>query len=184
MAAPGSDPIVGFYRGGRDSAGRTLTGIVAWDDDRLEAVHDYIQWVFPTRQPSGVNPDAPLINEGTAGAFEADPALRDALLQALDRMLTFYGLRRLHDAACPEHGRRAGTRIEIDDARFLGRARTWLHPGNHNHLRLTRILQSLSALGLADEARALQRCLLADVAEGPGAGLVTQRTLQFWKAAV
>lgn len=184
MAAPGSDPVVRFYRGGRDAAGRTLAEILGWDDGGLEAVHDYIQWVFPTRQPSGVNPDAPLITDGTAGAFEADPALRDALLRALDRMLAFYGLRRLHGAACPDHRRRAGTRIEMDAARFLERAGTWLYPGNHNHLRLTRIMQSLSALGLPDEARALRHCLLADVAEGPGAGLVTQRTLQFWKTAV
>jgi opioid growth factor receptor-like protein len=172
MMTPGSDPIVSFYRGGRDSAGRTLAEILAWDDDRLEAVHDYIQWVFPTRQPSGVNPDAPLVSDRTAEAFATDPALRDALLRALDRMLTFYGCRR------------NGARIEMDPARFLERARTWLRPGNHNHLRLTRIMQSLSALGLPDEARGLQRCLLEDVADGPGGGLVTGRTRQFWKTAV
>ena len=62
MAAPGSDRLVNFHRGGRDSEGRTLPGILAWDDDRLEAVHDYIQWVFPTRRPSGVNAAAPLVS--------------------------------------------------------------------------------------------------------------------------
>ena len=53
-----TDPVVSFYAGGRDSQGRTLAEILAWGDDELEAVHDYIQWMFPTSRPSGVNPDA------------------------------------------------------------------------------------------------------------------------------
>ena len=176
MTGPSSDRVVGFYRGGRDEAGRTLSNILSWDDDRLEAVHDYIQWVFPTRRPSGVNAAAPLVTQSTVEAFASDPALRGGLRRALDRLLAFYGLRRL-DAGD------AG-RIEIDPARFETRRRVWLHPGNHNHLRLTRIMQSLSELGLPEEAGALQRCLLEDVAPGPGEGLVTGRTLEFWRAAV
>ena len=176
MTGPSSDRVVGFYRGGRDEDGRTLSNILSWDDDRLEAVHDYIQWVFPTRRPSGVNAAAPLVTQSTVEAFASDPALRGGLRRALDRLLAFYGLRRL-DAGD------AG-RIEIDPARFETRRRVWLHPGNHNHLRLTRIMQSLSELGLPEEAGALQRCLLEDVAPGPGAGLVTRRTLEFWRAAV
>src|SRR5207248_5177716 len=124
--------IVSFYSGGTDAAGRTLAGILAWDDDRLEAVHDYIQWVFPTRQPSGVNPFAPLITEATVAAFGQDATLRDRLREALDRMLAFYGLAW------------SGNRIEIDRGRFPARSRVWLQPGNHNHLRLTRILDSLA----------------------------------------
>jgi hypothetical protein len=59
----------------------------------------------------------------------------------------------------------------------------WLHPNNHNHLRLTRIMDSLSALGLPEEARALRRCLVTDVYEGPGREQVTPRTYMFWLAA-
>lgn len=169
MAANESDPIVAFYSGGRDAAGRTLGEILAWNDDRLEAVHDYIQWLFPTSRPSGVNPFAPLVTEGTVRAFSADKLLRARLRQALDRMLAFYGLMR-RDA-----------RIEIDPARFPVRARLWLHAGNHNHLRLTRIMDSVSALGLPDDARALKRCLLEDVCAGPGAGRVSERTVEFWR---
>ena len=166
-----ADLVVEFYSGGRDAAGRTLEQILAWDDERLEAVHDYIQWLFPTVQPSGVNPRAPLITPETVRAFAADATLRGRLGHALDRMLAFYGLRR--------HARR----IDIDTARFPARARTWLTPGNHNHLRLTRIMDSLSALGLREDARALQRCLLDDVCAGPGAGRVTVRTMEFWRLA-
>jgi hypothetical protein len=172
----GSDPIVGFYSGARDAEGRTLEEVLSWDDNRLEAVHDYIQWVFPTRQPSGVNPDAPLIDDGTVRAFADAPVLREGLLRALDRMLAFYGLRRTATAD-------GAHRVDIDRSRFRDRATIWLHPGNHNHLRLTRIMESLSTLGLRAEAAALQRCLTEDVS-GEAGDRITTRTLQFWQRAV
>jgi hypothetical protein len=170
MTDVGSDRIVMFYSGGRDAGGRTLAEILAWSDERLERVHDYVQWVFPTRQPSGVNPFAPLVTEATVRAFAADPSLGDRLRASLDRMLAFYGLRR------------SGGRIEIDGPRFAARSVNWLHPGNHNHLRLTRIIDSLASLGLADDAAALRRCLVEDVAPR-ASGRITARTLEFWRRA-
>ncbi len=166
------DRVVSFYSGGVDHRGRTLMQILAWTDDELETVHDYIQWIFPTVAPSPVNPAAPLVTAGTRAAFSASPELRTALRRSLDRMLAFYGLR--HNDA----------RIEIDETHFGERSPDWLRPGNHNHLRLTRIMQSLAALGLEAEARALQRCLLTDVYEGPGHRRIARDTLEFWNAAV
>lgn len=171
------DRVVSFYSGGVDNRGRTLAGILAWPDDQLEAVHDYIQWMFPTVAPSGVNPSAPLVTDRTIAACAASPELRHALRRSLDRMLSFYGLRRDTDPS-------GAVRIRIDRPHFDDRAREWLRPGNHNHLRLTRIMQSLSALGLAAEARALQRCLVTDVYEGPGRNRITDDTVGFWMAAV
>jgi Opioid growth factor receptor (OGFr) conserved region len=166
------DAIVQFYRGGRDSEGRTLDEILAWDDGRLEAVHDYIQWMFPSRQPSAVNPFAALVTSDTVRAFGRGAGLRERLGRAFTRMLRFYGLRS-----------RDG-RVEIDEATFAARSRVWLTPGNHNHLRLTRIMDSLSTLGLRDEAIALQRCLIEDVCGGPGKGCVSPRTIEFWSRAI
>lgn len=166
------DPVVAFYSGGRDAEGRTVEQILEWNDDLLEGVHDYIQWIFPTRQPSGVNPSAPLVTDETVRMFREDAALPDRLRRALDRMLAFYGLRRTN------------TRIEIDASRFLSRARVWVRPGNHNHLRLTRIMESLATLGLKNDAQALQRCLLEDVCCAPGGDAITQRTREFWRTAL
>lgn len=166
--AANRDAIVSFYSGGPDTAGRTLAAILAWDDERLETVHDYIQWLFPTRQPSGVNPFAPLVTGATIAAFEHDPGLRDRLRDAFERMLVFYGLTHRAD------------RVATDPSRFPARSRVWLNPGNHNHLRLTRILESVATLGLREEATALQRCLLEDIAIGH-ADSVSPRTLSFWR---
>jgi hypothetical protein len=171
------DAIVVFYSGGADADGRTLREILGWSDTTLEGVHDYIQWVFPTRQPSAVNPSAPLVTADTVRAFAADADLRAALLDAFTRMLGFYGLRRVA-------GDDGGVRVEIDDARFAERAERWLRPNNHNHLRLTRIMQSLATLGRAEDAKALQRCLVHDIGEGPTADRVSADTLRFWRTAL
>jgi hypothetical protein len=164
------DAVVDFFAGGRDHRGRSLDGILTWDDDDLESVHDYIQWLFPTRQPSAVNPFAPLVTDATVTAFLSDATLRERLRRAFERMLRFYGLRE-NDGP-----------IEPDPERFAARSPVWLHPGNHNHLRLTRIMESLATLGLQREARALQRCLVDHVA--PASGRVSRATLDFWKRAV
>jgi hypothetical protein len=166
------DAIVEFYSGGRDYEGRTLDAILGWDDDRLEMIHDYIQWVFPLRQPSAVNPFAPLVTDETVRAFDRDPALRERLERAYERMLRFYGL-------LVREGR-----VEIDERTFPSRSQVWLTPGNHNHLRLTRIMQCLSALGLRANARALQRCLIDEICTGPGRGRISARTIEFWRRAI
>jgi hypothetical protein len=172
-----TDRIVSFYSGGTDDSGRTLDTILGWPDERLESVHDYIQWAFPTAVPSGVNPFAPLVTAETASAFEQSPHLRDRLRQSLDRMLAFYGLQRTVAGS-------GEVAITIDNSRFTGRAAGWLRPGNHNHLRLTRIMQCLGTLGLREEARALQRCLVDEIHEGPGRGRITRETLAFWRDAL
>ena len=166
------DAILEFYSGGQDHEGRTLDEILGWNDDRLEMVHDYIQWVFPSSQRSAVNPFAPLVTDETVRAFDRDPALRGRLEHAFDRMLRFYGLRMRDE------------RVGIDEPAFSSRSRVWLTPGNHNHLRLTRIMQCLSTLGLRANALALQRCLIDEVCAGPGRGRVSARTIEFWRRAV
>jgi hypothetical protein len=149
--------ILGFYRGGRDDRGRRLEEILAWSGPRLEAVHDYIQWVFPLREPSGANPAAPVLTDEEVAAFAADPELRARLRGAYERMLRFYGLR-------PPG------------------PKPWLTPGNHNFLRLTRMLRSLRALGLEAEARELFAELAALYREH--GTVIGARTFEFWSRAV
>src|SRR6185437_16980358 len=69
-------PILAFYRGGCDDRRRRLAEILAWSDARLEAVHDYIQWIFPLPEASGANPSAPVLSQADIAAFGADPGLR------------------------------------------------------------------------------------------------------------
>ena len=102
---------------GRDGAGRRLADVLAFDDIRIEGVHDFIQWCFPLREASRAVPGAPVLTAAEAEAIRADPRARAGLAAARDRLQRFYG--------------------ETD---------FWLCPYDHNHLRITRILTALREL--------------------------------------
>jgi opioid growth factor receptor-like protein len=174
MTAGGPDPLLRFYRlEGADARSRTLPDIWSWDAARLEGVHDFIQWLFPLPEPSAFNPQAPILTEQAVEAFRADGHLRQRLLRSLTTMLGFYGL-------TLASGPGGAPRI-APAADFAARSRDWLHAGNHNHLRLTRILGSLRLLGLEEHARALYACLAGIARDHPHA--VSAATLAYWRQA-
>jgi hypothetical protein len=147
----GGRRIVAFYEGsGRDDRGRSLEDVLRFDDGALEYTHDFIQWLFPLRDRSGANPTAPRLDDPTVAAFRARPELRAALRRSYDRMLAFY---------------------KADPG--------WITPGNHNHLRLTRMILSLRTLGLDAEAQELFRF----ITEASARGGVTNETLRYWREA-
>jgi hypothetical protein len=167
---PQAHPLVAFYRdGATDDRGRTLAAILAWPDDALEDVHDFIQWLFPLPEPSGANPSAPILDPGVIDAFRSTPVMRERLRHALDRMLAFYGL--AWDQQSP-------VLVVLRASDFQHRAGNWLHPMNHNHLRLTRILRSTLLLGLEAESKALFDTLNAVYREFPTR--ISARTHAFW----
>src|ERR1700722_17615388 len=136
--------LLDFYRGqGTDTEGRSLKDILAWSDDEFEAVHDFVQWLFPLPEPSNYNPDAPILSDEDIAAFGAEPLLRANLLESFGRFLAFLGLYQSAD----------GTGLE--GANFAARSPdAWAYM-NHNWLRITRVLRSLRLLGVEDRARGL-----------------------------
>lgn len=128
-------PVVAFLQGeGRDAAGRTLFDVLAMDNAALEHSHDFIQWLFPLREPSRAVPDAPVLTDDEVEAIRDSPMAQIALTAATDRMGAFY--RMTHD---------------------------WLMPNDHNHLRITRIIRSLRLLVGDDPADAFKAAILARV---------------------
>jgi hypothetical protein len=169
-----SDPIVSFYLGrSRDNKDRRLEDIWAWDIHKLEGTHDYIQWLFPLRKRSQFNPKAPTLTSVTIEAFRNNDELKRRLRISLDVMLKFYGL----ESTVGKDGI-----IEISKAPdFDDRSLEWLTTGNHNFLRVTRILKSLQILGLSDWSHALFMCL--NEIYGEYSNEIGERTLSFWKSA-
>ncbi len=162
--------ILDFYDGkGTDNRTRTLGDILAWDDARLESVHDYIQWLFPLPEPSAFNPDAPSLTAADIAAFRADATAQRNLLAAFRRMLRFYGFA-LDDTVHPS-------------ADHATRTANWLHTGNHNLLRVTRILRCLTLLGLHAQASAFLTALEA-LQAGGASRVIGTRTADFWRRAV
>jgi hypothetical protein len=169
-----SDSVVDFYCGVTgDHRGRSREEILSWSDDRLEAVHDFIQWLFPLPEASPVNPYAPLLTRETISAFHTRPELRASLRESLERMLRFYGLELRDDP------------LEVIPAEnFRDRAADWLDPGNHNHLRITRILKCCALTGLDAEARAFLETLEAIFRTKEFRTRITKETLLYWYGAV
>ena len=165
--------IVAFYAGsGTDHRGRSLTEIQSWPDFRLEQVHDYIQWLFPLPERSGFNPAAPVLSRQDIAAFRSRPELQDRLLDSFRAMLRFYGFR-LQEGEPPAVVPSPDHEVRIAE---------WLTPGNHNFLRMTRILRSMTLLGRESEARALLACL-HEVYENQGKRIIGPETLRYWISA-
>ena len=167
-------PLVAFYRGdGRDHRGRLLSHIRQYAFVDLERHHDYIQWLFPLPEPSGANADAPLLSKDDMAAFASDDSLRKALLQSFELMLDFYGLALVATGA---------TVTVVRSQHFHGRTAQWLTPGNHNFLRISRILRSLTMLGLGVYATAFLKSLEGIYAET--ASTIGDTTMGYWRRAV
>ena len=166
------NPLLAFHYGSHpDHRDRTLAEILKQDDFWLEVTHDYIQWLFPLREMSRVNLHAPLVDNKTAAAFRGDELLRSHLLASYQRMLAFFGLRRLPDGEV------------VKSPAWDERKREWFTHDSHNSLRITRMLKSLALLGLEEEARAFQRAL-AGLCASEKDCQVNKTSQAFWREAV
>jgi hypothetical protein len=166
-------PLIEFYAGrGTDFAGRRLDDIWRMSLDDLEYNHDYIQWLFPLRERSGVQPDVPVLDDTVIAAFAA-PELHARLMRSAQLMAEFYGL---------EVVERDGTTVIRRSGLFADRSRSWLTRGNHNFLRLTRIMKSLATLGHAAVAAAWLDTLESIYAEHPE--VIGATTLRYWQSAI
>lgn len=165
--------VLDFLRGtGRDDRGRRLSDIWALDDAQLESSHDFIQWIFPLDAPSAAVPGSPVLAPAEIEEIRRDPALRAGMRRSLDRMLAFYGLS--WDAE----------RAAIGLSPFFAqRAGAWISPGNHNFLRISRILRSLVLAGEIDAAGALFVCL-EGLYRGPYRLAIGPQSFAHWAAAL
>jgi len=158
---------VEFYRSkiGNDE-GYKIDEIIASKDHRLEADHSYIQWLFPLTEPSNFNPDAPLLDAEQIQLFKSDPALREKMLEAFYRMLKFWGFAVAYNGKLVK----------------LRKNSSWVFSGDHNYLRITRVLKCLTILGFAEEASLFYNALL-DLAKYCN-GEISENNLQYWKEAM
>jgi hypothetical protein len=166
-------PLVAFYAGhGSDFAGRQLDDIWRMSHDDLEFTHDYIQWLFPLRERSSVQPDVPVVDDTVVEAFRA-PELRERLLESARVMASFYGLRIVES----DGGIAVQRAPDFDERRAV-----WLNRGNHNFLRLTRIMKSLALLGRPALAKAWLDALVS-IYQDFGSS-ISPDTLRYWQSSV
>ena len=161
--------IVEFYSSRRaDSEGRQIEKIWGFSPSELEDVHDYIQWLFPLPEASAFNWDAPILTADDIRIFRADDELKKNLSKSFDVMLAFYGFRNQDQDI-------------VRGNNYPQAAENWITPGDHNFLRLTRILRSMSLLGLETEAAQFLRALEVVYKEQPR---IVGNSIGYWRAAV
>ena len=160
-------PILLYYTGqGTDTRGRTLDDTQRLDHNRMEYIHDFIQWMFPLPTPSAHNPSAPILNDDDVIAFHQQPQLQHNLQTSFIAFLHFLGL-----------AYQEGQVVEIGAS--TRRDHLFKIP-NHNWLRITRVLLSLKTLGLDNESRAFFAYLQIVHQREPA---ITPATFSYWHDA-
>ena len=166
--------LIPFYLGERANRhGDMIDDVLAWDNNHLENVHNYIQWLFPLSERSLFNGWAPILKDDQIKEFRNDPRLQAKLRKSFLTLLSFYGF--------SVEEKSGQLNIFCSDL-FQKRIENWLTFGNHNFLRITRILKCLMLLGLKNEARAFEKALEEVYSENQT--VVGAETLRYWQEAV
>lgn len=167
-----SQDVIAFFGGqGEDAEGRSLLQILEWGDELMECCHNYVQWLFPTDEPSRFNSDAPLIDESVGLAASRDPVVKENFLKGFARFMKFLGL-----SIVTQSGELQLAKAANFEKRKL---MCWEGPQNHNWMRVSRVLRCLQIMGFEEELLALHDCLEMIVDELPG--MVDDDIVQIWR---
>lgn len=115
-----------------DGRGRTLSMIMAFDDQAIESTHDFIQWMFPLDEPSRSHPGAPVLDPFEIDEIKRSEVALENLVQSAD---WYFGFLQRHDH--------------------------WIRPYDHNHLRIARVIKSLRLL-VSDEVAGRFKAAILD----------------------
>lgn len=116
--------LLGFLNGHETTrSGWLLSHVWKFNDTQIENTHTFIQWVFPTDEPSRATPGSPVLDE-------------EQILE-------------IQNSEQAKQNLRKSAEWYFD---FLRRNNFWRKPHDHNHLRITRVIKSLRLLCGDDEA--------------------------------
>ena len=119
-----------------DGLGRTLSMIMAFDDQAIESTHDFIQWIFPLDEPSRSHPGAPVLDLFEIEEIKSSEVALENLMQSAD---WYFGFLQRHDH--------------------------WIRQYDHNHLRISRAIKSLRLL-VSDEVADRYKAAILDFLGG------------------
>lgn len=170
--------ITDFYRlKTRTPEGYSLEDIWKFDFLEMEKNHTYIQWMFPSDEPSSCHKNAPVLNNEDIEAFANDKKMRINLLKSFNQFVSFLGINpvfEINELPWSLYFSKANN--------FVERSSVWLTPKNHNFLRTTRMLKSMTLLGYPGIAKSLLEFLLQLRKEGKIE--ISDTTIDFWENAV
>jgi hypothetical protein len=156
--------LVDFYsKEAPNSEGNWLEEIWAWPDSEWEYEHSFIQWMFPSTSESMFNADAPILDRETIALWNKSPPLKENLSISFERWLSFCGVE------------------QTDSGLAIANFNNFVWPRfNHNWLRITRVLNSLTHLGLNKEAAEFRAALFK--AHEDKSIVIGEETSRFWSS--
>jgi len=146
------------------------------NDLLMERYHDYIQAWFPTKRQSDAHLSITL-SDYDIQTIRANPGLQKTILGHFAMMMKFYGFSLTvnnYQWNPVDHGVIVGILPNAE--------RPWLVPKDHNYLRITRMLDSLTLLGLNNYPQAFKTAL--DQLDNQHPRIISEETKRFWANAV
>lgn len=133
--------LLDFLEGtGKDIYNRDLESILKTKDMLcFELSHNYIQWLFPLREKSNFAHSIPLTDE-MVDYIKSNETILNNIKLSFIKMLEFYGFSYANNEIIPVMSKKE----------MIIR---WMNRGNHNFLRITRILGCLSIVGYDNLAK-------------------------------
>ena len=167
--------IVDFYSGKAcDVYGRKIVDIWEYNDNQLEYIHNYIQWLFPLTEKSMHDRYAPILCDQDIEKIRKNEEIKKNMLYSLCIMMRFYKI----ELNAKDF---KNDRISREIKTHIDKNRKWLTPNNHNYLRMTRIIKSLKLFGMEEYAYMLYEALY-DLAQESNA--ISDENLNFWTQAI
>lgn len=105
---------------------------------QLEGRHDYIQWLFPSPEPSRFNAASLPLSADEAVSIRSDAKARERIQTSFLLIADFYGFQMID--------RKTGV-LQPNPATCEARFANLNTPGNHNFMRISRILNCLNQTG-------------------------------------
>ena len=153
--------LTDFYSGDGKTKpeGFSFVDILAASNEEWEDSHSFIQWVFPLKEASLYNPNAPLLTEEDIVEFSSNKEIRKNVETMFIRALDFFFPQDLEEIIKP----------------------AWVTEIDHNHLRITRVINSLKLMGFKTLSITFFNRVMKVVDMYPDA--INSNTLDFWHQA-
>ena len=146
---PDANLILDFFEGRlRNGDHLTIADMHQFSDFEIETDHLSIQWLFPNRHQSPISPDAPHLTEEAIFVVRNSKAALQSFRTSLAMMTSFYE-RNSH----------------------------WIRHRDHNHLRISRIIETTRAILGTIEATAF----FDFISERVG-NIVSDRVYAIWRS--
>ena len=174
-----SSEIIQFYLGAHvHPDGYVINEIWNWSDLEINDKHSFIQWLFPLNVASQASSNSPILSKKDIGQFRNESELKGRLLSSFAMMLRFFGFEmKLKGRAII-----VAKSNDFEEKLFktFDKGMSWYR--DHHFKRISRMLRSMTLLGLEQPADAFYYAL-KDLHES-NRDKIPVSTYLFWRDAV